>query len=266
MAKYRFVETVFWEDPDVALLTPEQKYFYLYLLTRPQSSQCGVSPFNITLVSAHTGYNYETIQKLLSIFEKDLKKIKYNSVTKEVAIKNWGKYNYRTDFEDGKNEKMRKHIQTELQKVKDKSLINFLEGIDKEIIEEAKGFSDDKNKTFNEIAERIFKFWKITMKHPNAKWEGKRPIQIKARLKEGFMEEECKEAIEGCNMSDYHMGRDLKSNPAGTVYDSIDLIFRNAEHLEKFINIKKRGDKAKNIKDKVEQDKFNWQEAVGDRQ
>jgi hypothetical protein len=225
-----------------------------------------VSPFNITLVSAHTGYNYETIQKLLSIFEKDLKKIKYNSVTKEVAIKNWGKYNYRTDFEDGKNEKMRKHIQTELQKVKDKSLINFLEGIDKEIIEETEGFNDEKSKTLNEIAEKIFEFWKIKMTHPSAKYGKERAIKIKARLKEGYTEEDCKDAITGCSMSDYHMGRDFKHNLTNTVYDSIDLIFRNGEHIEKFISYKKRGDKAKTIKDKVEQDKFDWQEAIGDRQ
>jgi len=36
MAVYRQVQTAFWQDDFVLQLTPEEKYFYLYLLTKQQ--------------------------------------------------------------------------------------------------------------------------------------------------------------------------------------------------------------------------------------
>ncbi|WP_231597694.1 hypothetical protein [Bacillus sp. SA1-12] len=43
MAKYRMVRTEFWRD-SIALdeMTPEDKYFYLYLLTNPKTTQIGI--------------------------------------------------------------------------------------------------------------------------------------------------------------------------------------------------------------------------------
>jgi hypothetical protein len=43
----------------------------------------------------------------------------------------------------------------------------------------------------------------------------------------------CKDAIDGCALSDFHMGRN-KSNKR---YDSVELIFRDAQHVEKFMEI-----------------------------
>ena len=43
----------------------------------------------------------------------------------------------------------------------------------------------------------------------------------------------CRDAIDGCALSDFHMGRN-KSNKR---YDSVELIFRDAEHTEKFMDI-----------------------------
>ncbi len=37
MAKYRMVRTEFWENPVVEEMTPEEKYFYLYLLTNSKT-------------------------------------------------------------------------------------------------------------------------------------------------------------------------------------------------------------------------------------
>lgn len=41
-----------------------------------------------------------------------------------------------------------------------------------------------------------------------------------------------KAAITGCSLSDWHMG----NNPAGKKYTSIELILRDPEHIERFIN------------------------------
>ena len=43
----------------------------------------------------------------------------------------------------------------------------------------------------------------------------------------------CLDAIDGCAMSEFHMGR----NKMNKRYDSIELIFRDAEHIEKFHDI-----------------------------
>lgn len=40
-------------------------------------------------------------------------------------------------------------------------------------------------------------------------------------------------AIRGCSLSDWHMGR----NPRGAVYNSIELILRDAEHIERFVGL-----------------------------
>lgn len=41
----------------------------------------------------------------------------------------------------------------------------------------------------------------------------------------------CKAAIDGCSNSHFHMGQ----NKAGKVYNSIELIFRDTEHIERFM-------------------------------
>lgn len=42
---------------------------------------------------------------------------------------------------------------------------------------------------------------------------------------------DCKEAIDGCANSHFHMGQNAK----GKVYNSIELIFRSPGHIERFI-------------------------------
>lgn len=43
----------------------------------------------------------------------------------------------------------------------------------------------------------------------------------------------CKEAILGCTMSDFHMGK----NKNGKKYDDIELILRDSKHIEQFLDI-----------------------------
>lgn len=85
------------------------------------------------------------------------------------------------------------------------------------------------------ICVELFSFWKDQLNHPKALLTKDRQTKISARLKEGYTVEQCKNAIEGCKLSAYHMG----DNPQGTVYDSIELIFRNGDKIEQFINIYK---------------------------
>ncbi|WP_240390742.1 hypothetical protein [Bacillus sp. Y1] len=43
MARYRIVRTDFWKNPVInEQLNGEEKYFYLYLLTNPNTTQIGI--------------------------------------------------------------------------------------------------------------------------------------------------------------------------------------------------------------------------------
>ena len=70
MAKYRSVQVSFWQDSFVLDLTPEEKYFYLYLMTNPKATQIGIYELPIKVMELETGYNRETVSKLLKRFEE----------------------------------------------------------------------------------------------------------------------------------------------------------------------------------------------------
>jgi len=88
--------------------------------------------------------------------------------------------------------------------------------------------SSEKQKTHHQEIEEIFKYWQIILHHPQAKLTNDRKIKIGARFKEGYSVEQLKKAIDGCKASSYHMGE----NDKGKVFDSIGLIFRNADKME----------------------------------
>lgn len=95
MAKYRSIQTSFWSDSKIVDdFTPEDRYFYLYILTNEKSNQLGCYELSINQMCRDTGYNEETIKKLIERFSKIHKIIDYDFSTKEIYIKNWYKYNW----------------------------------------------------------------------------------------------------------------------------------------------------------------------------
>lgn len=117
MTKYRKVHTTFWDDGFVLDLTPEEKYFYLYLMTNSNTTQCGIYELPYRVVEMQTGYNRETVSKLLKRFI-DYNKISYNDDTKEIMLINWAKYNFIN------SPKVKKCIEKELLQVKHKPYVN----------------------------------------------------------------------------------------------------------------------------------------------
>lgn len=93
MAKIRILQTEFWQDDFTLSLTPEEKFFYSYLLTNTKSNQVGCYSCPIKVMELETGYNRETVIKLIKKFI-DYEKIMYNSENSEIYIINWGKYNW----------------------------------------------------------------------------------------------------------------------------------------------------------------------------
>lgn len=125
MAKYRMVRTEFWENPVVEEMTPEEKYFYLYLLTNSKTTQIGIYRITKKQMAFHLGYSMETVHSLMERFAEQHQLIRYNPETKELAIKYWGEYNL---HKGGKP--IMDCITAELKEVQDRSLISYVsEGI-----------------------------------------------------------------------------------------------------------------------------------------
>lgn len=123
MAIFRKIHVTFWEDSFIGSLTPEKKYFYLYLLTNSKTTQCGIYEITVSKICLETGYNNETVLKLMDFFTKN-KKIRYSKATCEIAIKNWPTYN------DSSSPKVQACVSKELKRVKDKGLIEYLYSMD----------------------------------------------------------------------------------------------------------------------------------------
>lgn len=95
MAVYRSVHLSFWTDNKVEDdFTPEDKYFYMYLLTNPQTNICGCYEVSYSQMTRQTGYNKDTVMRLLERFENVHKIIRFDKNTKEILILNWYKYNW----------------------------------------------------------------------------------------------------------------------------------------------------------------------------
>lgn len=92
MAVYRNVQVNFWQDEFILDLTPEERYFYIYLLTGTKTKQCGIYIMPKRLAELETGYSMETVEKLLNRFV-EYGKILYDAETKELFIINWLHYN-----------------------------------------------------------------------------------------------------------------------------------------------------------------------------
>ncbi|MFJ5761902.1 DnaD domain protein [Neobacillus sp. NPDC093182] len=122
MAKYRMVRTDFWKNPIVLEeMTPEDKYFYLYLLTNSNTTQIGIYKITKKQIAFDLGYSIEGVNSLMERFIHHHKVIRYNPETRELAIKNWGKDNLQ---KAGKP--VMDCIFSELKEVEDTSLIQYV--------------------------------------------------------------------------------------------------------------------------------------------
>lgn len=94
--------------------------------------------------------------------------------------------------------------------------------------------SDNHNDTkisLVEQARRVIGFWREHMKHPKAALDTKREKAITARLRDGYSVDDLILAVKGCKLTPHNMGK----NDRNQVYDDIELICRDAAHVDRFI-------------------------------
>lgn len=122
MAIYRHVHVEFWKDPKVLEeLTPEDKLFFIYLLTNPNTTQIGVYKITKKQIAFELGFSIESVNVLMDRFINNYGLIKYNNDTREICLKNWGKYNL-----NKLGKPMLDCVKSELKNVDDKSLLEFI--------------------------------------------------------------------------------------------------------------------------------------------
>jgi hypothetical protein len=79
----------------------------------------------------------------------------------------------------------------------------------------------------------VFEHWQRVMQKRHAHFDPKRKRVIDARLAEGYTVADLCRAIDGCRMSRWHQG----ANDRGRVYDDLELICRDARHVEQFVEL-----------------------------
>ena len=122
MAIFRKIHTSFWADTFIQDLDNDHKLFYLYLLTNERTKQCGIYEISKKQISFDLGYSIDRVSKLLKYFI-DTNRIMYSEPTKELALRNWTKFNGST------SPKVVSCIKSELLNVKDRVLIEYVKGI-----------------------------------------------------------------------------------------------------------------------------------------
>ena len=78
----------------------------------------------------------------------------------------------------------------------------------------------------------VFEYWKDKMGKKRAVLDKNRHRDLAWGIAV-YNVEQCKQAIDGCAGSEWHMG----NNRNKTAYNDITLIFRDAEHVERFLDL-----------------------------
>lgn len=124
MAYYRTVSNSFWTDAKVVDdFTPEDRYFYLYLLTNPHTNLCGCYELSFKQAADEMGYSKDVVERLINRFIGVHKLIDYSKTTKEIIIINWGKHNWTP------SEKYMKGVSKEIDTVKNPHFKQYLEDL-----------------------------------------------------------------------------------------------------------------------------------------
>lgn len=259
MTIYRSIHVNYWQDPFVLKLTPEQKFFYLYLMTNSKTTQCGIYEISKQVMSLETGYNTETLEKLLKIFVEN-GKIQYCEETNEIMLMNWIKYN------KSESPKVKACIVKELSNVKNPLFIEkfcqlcvqYGYSIDTVSIlnpnnnknnnknnkknnnkEEEKEITVQKNEpNSTQIYQDILDHFNQTFSdlYSPLRLTKKKIDQLRLRLKT-FTINEIKTAITNCHDDPSCRG----NNRTGWKADW-DYLFRNDERIDKYLNYKGKGD------------------------
>ena len=82
--------------------------------------------------------------------------------------------------------------------------------------------------------QKVYEYWLLQFRPDRTRvpaLDDKRHLKVAAAIHD-YGVDECLRAIDGCGASDFHMGR----NKANKRYDDLELIFRDQDHVERFLS------------------------------
>ncbi len=85
-----------------------------------------------------------------------------------------------------------------------------------------------------ELVDQVYRYWCELMRPGRTRvpaLDAKRYLKVAAAVSD-YGVDDCMRAIRGCAASDFHMGR----NKQNKRYDDLELIFRDQDHVERFLN------------------------------
>jgi hypothetical protein len=107
-------------------------------------------------------------------------------------------------------------------------------GTGRELEGKGKGTGEEgvrKKRSIHPDVQEVFDHWCKCLNHPASTLTKQRQDRILQRIKEGFSTEDLKKAITGCSLTPHNMG----INERGEVYDSVMLILKDADQVERFM-------------------------------
>ena len=91
----RNIDTEMWSDPKFTDdFTPEDKYFWLFLLTTRYGNISGCFEITYKQIAREMGYSEDSVRNLVYRFSTLHKVIAHDEKTHEILIHNWYKYNW----------------------------------------------------------------------------------------------------------------------------------------------------------------------------
>lgn len=73
MAKFRLINTKFWDDTYIAELSSNEKLLYLYFISNPLTTVAGIYEITLKRIQFDTGLKSETLKKIINKFHKNKK-------------------------------------------------------------------------------------------------------------------------------------------------------------------------------------------------
>lgn len=238
MAIFRNIHLSFWTDTKVVDdFTPEDRYFYLYLMTNPHTNLIGCYEVSIRQIASETGYSKDVVERLLERMEKIHDVIRYNKDKKELLILNWWKYNWT------KSPKLQPAIDKGIESVKTPEFADYLEKISQGIDTVSIGYlygrhttdtDTDIDTNTNSVIENDLDTIKEIIDYLNTKTLKKYTStrdntkkHIRARLREGYTVDDFKKVIDNkCN--------EWLNDPKMNTYLRPDTLF--GSHFEDYLN------------------------------
>jgi hypothetical protein len=272
MSRYRNVQVKMWGDEkfkELSPLPPSGQSLWVYLLTGPQTSVIpGLFEASEMGLAGALGWTLEAFRKAFrEVLAQGMAKAdwkanlvylpmgaKYNKPVSPNVVRHWGDewevlpecdlkreaYEglkaYMAELAPGFGKAFDEVISKPLRKASVKASNKTMRIQEQEQEQEE---SKSKSKPLSSLAvsrtdavTAIFEFWQQTMTMPSASLDEKRKRTINRALK-GYSPQDLCKAILGCSRSPYHMGL----NDRSTKYNSLELILRNADKIDAFMQM-----------------------------